>query len=45
VVKAYLVKNYKLKNVETVGRSSEQPKDTADPTSALNRRIEFVPEW
>ena len=45
VVKAYLVKNYKLKNVETVGRSSEQPKDTTDPTSALNRRIEFVPEW
>ena len=45
VVKAYLVKNYKLKNVETIGRSSEQPKDTADPTSALNRRIEFVPEW
>ncbi len=45
VVKSYLVKNYSLKNVETVGRSSEQPKDTADPTSAANRRIEFVPEW
>lgn len=45
VVKAYLVKNYKLKNVETVGRSSEQLKDTSDPASALNRRIEFVPEW
>jgi outer membrane protein OmpA-like peptidoglycan-associated protein len=45
VVKAYLVKNFALKNIETVGRSSEQPKDTADPTSAVNRRIEFVPEW
>ncbi len=45
VVKSYLVKNFALKNIETVGRSSEQPKDTADPTSAANRRIEFVPEW
>lgn len=45
VVKSYLVKNYSLKNIETVGRSSEQPKDAADPTSAVNRRIEFVPEW
>ena len=45
VVKSYLVKNYGLKNIETLGRSSEQPKDTADPTSAVNRRIEFVPEW
>jgi outer membrane protein OmpA-like peptidoglycan-associated protein len=45
VVKAYLVKNYALKNIETVGRASEQPKDTADPTNAVNRRIEFVPEW
>ena len=45
VVKSYLVKNYALKNIETVGRASEQPKDTADPTNAVNRRIEFVPEW
>ena len=45
VVKAYLVKNYALKNIETVGRASEQPKDTTDPTNAVNRRIEFVPEW
>lgn len=45
VVKAYLVKNYALKNIETVGRASEQPKDTADPTAPVNRRIEFVPEW
>lgn len=45
VVKAYLVSQFKLKNVETVGRSSEQLKDTADPTSVVNRRIEFVPEW
>lgn len=45
VVKSYLVKNFGLKNIETVGRSSEQLKDTADPDSALNRRIEFVPEW
>lgn len=45
VVKTYLVKNFGLKNIETVGRSSEQLKDPADPESALNRRIEFVPEW
>jgi len=45
VVKAFLVKNYALKNIETVGRSSEELKDPADPGSALNRRIEFVPEW
>ena len=45
VVKSYLVKNFNLKNIDTVGRSSEQPKDAADPTSAVNRRIEFVPEW
>jgi len=45
VVKDYLVKNFALQNIETVGRSSEQLKDAADPGSALNRRIEFVPEW
>jgi len=45
VVKAYLVKNFNLKNIETVGRSSEQLKDAADPGNAVNRRIEFVPEW
>ena len=45
VVKSYLVKNYALKNIETVGRASDQLKDTADPTNAVNRRIEFVPEW
>jgi len=45
VVKAYLMKTYALKNIETVGRASEEPKDTADPTAAVNRRIEFVPEW
>lgn len=45
VVKDYLVRNFALQNIETVGRSSEQLKDVADPGSALNRRIEFVPEW
>jgi len=45
VVKDYLVKNFALQNIETIGRSSEQLKDAADPGSALNRRIEFVPEW
>ena len=45
VVKSYLVKNYSLKNIETIGRASAEPKDTADPTSPANRRIEFVPEW
>lgn len=45
VVKDFLVKNYALKNIETVGRSSEQLKDPSDPGSAVNRRIEFVPEW
>lgn len=45
VVKSYLVSKFSLKNIETVGRSSEQLKDPADPGSALNRRIEFVPEW
>lgn len=45
VVKAYLVRNFALKNIETVGRASEQPKDTSNPTAPINRRIEFVPEW
>ncbi len=45
VVKDYLVRNFALKNIETVGRASDQLKDSADPGSAVNRRIEFVPEW
>lgn len=45
IVKSYLTRNFGLKNIETVGRSNEQLKDTADPTSAVNRRIEFIPEW
>lgn len=45
VVKDFLVQNFALKNIETIGRASDQLKDAADPGSALNRRIEFVPEW
>jgi OOP family OmpA-OmpF porin len=45
VVKAYLVKNYALKNIETVGRCQRATEGHGDPTSAVNRRIEFVPEW
>lgn len=45
VVKDYLVQNFALKNIETVGLASDRIKDSADPGSAVNRRIEFVPEW
>lgn len=45
VVKEYLVAKFNLKNIETVGRASDQLKDSADPGSGLNRRIEFIPEW
>jgi len=44
-VKSYLQANYGLKNIEAVGRASDQLKDTADPGAAVNRRIEFIPEW
>ena len=41
-VKNYLSTNYGIYNVETVGRASDVLKDKANPTAAINRRIEFV---
>jgi outer membrane protein OmpA-like peptidoglycan-associated protein len=45
VVKDYLAANFGLTRIETIGRSSDQLKNPADPTGAVNRRIEFLPEW
>jgi outer membrane protein OmpA-like peptidoglycan-associated protein len=44
-VKSYLQTTFGLKNIETVGRGSERLKDTTNPGSELNRRVEFVPTW
>lgn len=44
-VKQYLQTEYGLKNIETLGRSSGMLKDPENPTNAINRRIEFVPNW
>ena len=34
-----------LTNIETLGRASEMLRDPENPTSGLNRRVEFVPNW
>lgn len=44
-VKSYLQATFGLKNIETVGRGSDRLKDTTNPGSELNRRVEFVPTW
>jgi len=41
-VKNYLVGNFKLPSIETVGRGSEKLRDPANPRSEINRRIEFI---
>ncbi|MCF8179518.1 MAG: OmpA family protein [Sulfuritalea sp.] len=43
--KSYLESNFGLKHIVTVGRASEDLKDPSNPESAVNRRVEFVPEW
>ncbi|MCF8151397.1 MAG: OmpA family protein [Sulfuritalea sp.] len=44
-VKGFLVAEFGLSNIETVGRADERLRDTENPTSAQNRRVEFIPNW
>ncbi len=44
-VKSFLQAEFGLSNIETMGRSSDNLRDSDDPTSGLNRRVEFVPNW
>jgi outer membrane protein OmpA-like peptidoglycan-associated protein len=44
-VKSFLQAEFGLNNIETAGRSSERLRDADNPTGALNRRVEFVPNW
>jgi outer membrane protein OmpA-like peptidoglycan-associated protein len=44
-VKSFLQAEFGLRNIETVGRSSENLRDSNDPTGGLNRRVEFIPNW
>ena len=44
-VKSFLQAEFGLSNIETVGRSSENLRDSNDPTGGLNRRVEFIPNW
>jgi len=44
-VKNYLVSNFGIPNIETVGRGSEKLRDPANPKAEVNRRIEFIPNW
>lgn len=43
--KSFLVAEFGLSNIQTVGRSSEKLRDTDNPASSLNRRVEFIPDW
>ena len=43
--KEFLAAEFGLSNIETMGRSSENLRDADNPTSGLNRRVEFVPNW
>lgn len=43
--KNYLEIVYGLRNIEAVGRGSDQLRDEANPTAEINRRIEFIPNW
>jgi OOP family OmpA-OmpF porin len=45
VVKAYLVKNYRAEERRNRWPLQRTAEGHGDPTSAANRRIEFVPEW
>lgn len=44
-VKSFLQAEFGLANIETIGRASEVLRDPENPTSGLNRRVEFVPNW
>lgn len=44
-VKSFLQAEFGLSNIETSGRSSDKLRDTDNPASGLNRRVEFVPNW
>jgi len=44
-VKSFLQAEFGLSNIETAGRSSDKLRDTENPASGLNRRVEFVPNW
>jgi outer membrane protein OmpA-like peptidoglycan-associated protein len=44
-VKNFLQAEFGLSKIETIGRSSDKLRDTENPGSAMNRRVEFVPEW
>jgi outer membrane protein OmpA-like peptidoglycan-associated protein len=44
-VRQFLQAQYGLKNIEVEGRSSDRLKDPQNPTSELNRRVEFIPNW
>jgi len=44
-VKSFLEAEFGLSNIETAGLSSDKLRDTDNPTGAMNRRVEFVPNW
>jgi outer membrane protein OmpA-like peptidoglycan-associated protein len=44
-VKTFLQAEFALSNIETSGRSADRLRDTDNPSSGLNRRVEFVPNW
>lgn len=44
-VKSFLQAEFGLSNIETVGHASEMLRDAENPSSGLNRRVEFVPNW
>lgn len=44
-VKGFLQAEFGLSNIETAGRASEKLRDTDNPESGLNRRVEFIPNW
>lgn len=43
--KGFLVAEFGLSNIESMGRSSEYLRDADNPAGGLNRRVEFVPNW
>jgi len=44
-VKSFLQAEFGLSNLETAGRSSDKLRDSENPAAAMNRRVEFVPNW
>lgn len=43
--RSFLIAEFGLNNIQTVGRSSDKLRDADNPTSGLNRRVEFVLDW